>query len=142
MVANIQKIKAYIVSGQATSAPPLGPLLGQYQINISDFVPKFNEQSLTKFEPGVVLSVVILRNPKDKSYKIILKGPTLIGLINSVSKITKKRPKRECVSLEKLYDIVRIKHKLLNEFNNQNLPIDSVARSVFSTLLGSRIYIL
>jgi len=140
-MASIQKIKAFIVAGQATSSPPLGPLLGQYQINISDFVPKFNEQSLAKFESGVLLSVLVFRNPKDKSYKIILKGPTLMGLLNSVTKLTKER-KQECITVGKLYDIVKIKHRLLNEFNNQNLPIESVASSILSTVLNNKLLVI
>jgi len=41
----LNKIKVQAKGGQATPAPPLGPVLGQAGINIGEFVNQFNEQT-------------------------------------------------------------------------------------------------
>jgi ribosomal protein L11 len=134
-MVNIQRIKAYIAAGEASSAPPLGPLLGQYQVNISDFVPKFNSQSLDMYEKGVFLSVNVFRNPKDKTYKIVINGPTTMGLINSVTKLGIE--KSECLTIAQLFDVILVKQKSMLK----KLPIESVASSILSSLSSTKIAI-
>ena len=53
----VKKIKVQAKGGQATPAPPLGPVLGQAGIQIGEFVNQFNEQ--TRERMGEVVPVVI-----------------------------------------------------------------------------------
>ena len=53
----VKKIKVQAKGGKATPAPPLGPVLGQAGINISEFVNQFNEQ--TRDRMGEVVPIVI-----------------------------------------------------------------------------------
>ena len=53
----VKKIKVQATGGKATPAPPLGPVLGQAGINISEFVNQFNEQ--TRDRMGEVVPIVI-----------------------------------------------------------------------------------
>ncbi|MCK4626100.1 MAG: 50S ribosomal protein L11, partial [Phycisphaerae bacterium] len=39
------KIKLQASGGQATPAPPIGPALGQHNVNIGQFVSQFNERT-------------------------------------------------------------------------------------------------
>ena len=52
------KIKLQIEAGQASPAPPVGPALGQHNVNIMDFVRQFNDKT-NKMEAGTIIPVVI-----------------------------------------------------------------------------------
>ena len=55
-----QKIVGYVrfqvPAGKATPAPPVGPALGQYGVNIGQFTKDFNER--TKGDMGMMIPVV------------------------------------------------------------------------------------
>lgn len=53
----VKKIKVQAIGGKATPAPPLGPVLGQAGINISEFVNQFNDQ--TRERMGEVVPTII-----------------------------------------------------------------------------------
>lgn len=54
----LKTVKVQAKGGQATPAPPLGPVLGQAGINIGEFVNQFNEQT-RETRMGEVVPVVI-----------------------------------------------------------------------------------
>jgi large subunit ribosomal protein L11 len=53
----VAKIKFQAAGGQATPAPPIGPALGQHNVNIGQFVSQFNEA--TKEYNGTPIPVEI-----------------------------------------------------------------------------------
>ena len=71
-----QKIVGYVrfqvPAGKATPAPPVGPALGQYGINIGQFTKDFNER--TKGDMGMMIPVVITVY-SDRSFSFITKTP-------------------------------------------------------------------
>ena len=52
-------VKLQIAAGKATPAPPVGPALGQAQINIMEFCKQFNAQTAGKELEGLIIPVVI-----------------------------------------------------------------------------------
>ncbi len=82
----VKKIKAQAVGGKATPAPPLGPVLGQAGINISEFVKQFNDQ--TREQMGAIIPVV-LTVYDDRSFDFILKVSPASQLI--LKKIGKEK---------------------------------------------------
>jgi large subunit ribosomal protein L11 len=52
-----RKLKLQITGGQANPAPPVGPALGQAQVNIGEFVRQFNDA--TRDQMGQVVPVEI-----------------------------------------------------------------------------------
>lgn len=69
-------LKVRIPGGEATPAPPLGPALGQKQIQIPVFVKDFNAK--TSKLKGQLLNTLITVY-EDKSYSFITKGtPTSV----------------------------------------------------------------
>nr|YP_209579.1 ribosomal protein L11 [Heterostelium pallidum]AAU00594.1 ribosomal protein L11 [Heterostelium pallidum] len=55
------KLKLSIGAGSASMTPPLGPVLGQYGINIMEFCNEFNTET-AQFEKNVVLKVNLYIN--------------------------------------------------------------------------------
>ena len=52
-------VKLQIEAGKATPAPPVGPALGQAQVNIMEFCKQFNARTSNKEMEGLVIPVVI-----------------------------------------------------------------------------------
>ena len=77
-----QKVVGYIrfqvPAGKATPAPPVGPALGQYGVNIGQFTKDFNER--TKGDMGMMIPVVITVY-SDRSFTFITKTPPAAVLI-------------------------------------------------------------
>ena len=77
-----QKVVGYvrfqIPAGTATPAPPIGPALGQYGVNIGQFTKDFNER--TKGDMGMMIPVVITVY-SDRSFTFITKTPPTPMLI-------------------------------------------------------------
>ena len=71
-------IKLNAPGGQATAAPPVGPILGQHGLPIMDFVKTFNER--TKDLNGTVVPVVITVY-EDRTFSFIVKKPPVSVLI-------------------------------------------------------------
>jgi large subunit ribosomal protein L11 len=50
-------VKLQIAAGKATPAPPVGPALGQAQINIMEFCKQFNARTNQKEMEGLIIPV-------------------------------------------------------------------------------------
>ena len=53
----IGSVKVQCEAGKANPAPPIGPALGPYGINIMQFCKEFNEK--TASQPGMIIPAVI-----------------------------------------------------------------------------------
>ena len=77
-------IKLQIPAGKATPAPPVGPALGQYGVNIVQFTKDFNER--TKNDIGLIIPVVITVYA-DRTFTFITKTPPAAVLIKKACNI-------------------------------------------------------
>ena len=80
------QIKLQIPAGQATPAPPVGPILAQHGINIKEFCDKFNE--LTKKQIGFRIPVEVTIY-EDKTWAMKIKQPLTSDLIKKAAGIEK-----------------------------------------------------
>ena len=79
-------IKLVIPAGGATPAPPIGPTLSPYGMNMQDFCNQFNDKTKDK---GGILTPIVLTIYKDKSFKFITKTPPTSELIRRALNIKK-----------------------------------------------------
>src|ERR1700723_2441159 len=82
-------VKLQIMAGKATPAPPVGPALGQAQVNIMEFCKQFNER--TGKDPalaGLTIPVVISVFA-DRSFTFITKTPPAPVLLLKAAGIEK-----------------------------------------------------
>ena len=113
----VAKIKLQIPAGQATPSPPVGPALGQHQVNISAFVKEFNART-SKDEPGLTIPVLITVYA-DKSFTFETRNPPASVLLKKAAKIAKgsadpKREKVAKVTMKQVREIAQVKLKELN----------------------------
>ncbi len=71
-------VKLAINAGKATPAPPIGPALGGYGINMMEFIKGYNAQTADKL--GSIVPVVITIYD-DRSFTFVLKTPPASDLI-------------------------------------------------------------
>ncbi len=77
-------IKLQVNAAKATPAPPIGPALGQHQVNIPGFCKEFNER--TAKQAGLIIPVVITVY-SDRSFTFITKTPPVPVLIKKALNI-------------------------------------------------------
>jgi large subunit ribosomal protein L11 len=111
------RIKLQISAGQASPAPPVGPALGQHNVNIMDFVRQFNEKT-RGMEEGSIIPVIITVY-KDKSFVFELKTPPASYLLKKAAGIAKgsgapNKEKVGRVTRKQIEDIARVKLPDLN----------------------------
>jgi large subunit ribosomal protein L11 len=81
-------VKLQITGGKATPAPPVGPALGQAQVNIMEFCKQFNARTSTPEMTGMTIPVVITVYA-DRSFSFITKTPPAPVLLMKAAGITK-----------------------------------------------------
>src|SRR6476619_6346721 len=111
-------VKLQIAAGKATPAPPVGPALGQAQINIMEFCKQFNARTNQKEMEGLIIPVVISVY-NDRSFTFITKTPPASILLKRAAGIAKgsgapNKDKVGKVTAKQVEDIARQKMPDLN----------------------------
>ena len=81
-------VKLQIPAGKATPAPPIGPALGQAQVNIMEFCKQFNDRTKDPGMAGLTIPVVITVFA-DRTFSFITKTPPAPVLLKKAAKIEK-----------------------------------------------------
>jgi large subunit ribosomal protein L11 len=134
------KIKLHAPGGQATPAPPIGPALGQHNVNIGQFVSQFNER--TRDYNGMPVPVVITVYA-DRTFTFECKSPPAAALLKEVAQIAKGSgvPNRETVAsvtAEQVRQIAERKKADLNAFDMESACriVEGTARSMGIEIKG------
>ncbi|MCO6428054.1 50S ribosomal protein L11 [Nitrosomonas communis] len=93
-------IKLQIPAGKANPSPPIGPALGQRQLNIMEFCKAFNAAT-QKMEPGLPVPVIITAYA-DKSFTFVMKTTPASVLIKKAAGINKGSSKPHVDKVGKL----------------------------------------
>ena len=87
MAKKISKVvKLQVAAGKATSAPPVGPALGQAGVNIMAFAKDFNDR--TAKQVGLIIPVEITVF-EDRSFTFICKTPPAAVLLKKAAGLEK-----------------------------------------------------
>lgn len=128
------QIKVQAPGGKATPAPPIGPALGQHNVNIGQFVSQFNER--TREYNGMTLPVVITVY-EDKSFTFIVKSPPAAVLLKQAAGIAKGSgvPNKEKVGKVTRAQVKQIAETKMNDLNAFNIEaamkqVEGAARSM------------
>ncbi|HDC92844.1 50S ribosomal protein L11 [Candidatus Bipolaricaulota bacterium] len=125
------KIKLQIPAGQASPAPPVGPVLGMHKVNIMDFCKKFNEATKNE-EPGILIPVEITVY-SDRSFDFVLKQPPVSVLLKKAAGIEKGSPEPNRIKVGKvtMEQVRRIAERKLPDMNTKDL--EAAIRMVLGT---------
>ena len=136
--AAVAIIKLQAKGGQATPAPPIGPALGQHNVNIGQFVSQFNER--TKDLAGMPVPVVISVYA-DRTFDFIVKSPPAAALLKEAAQIAKGSgvPNKEKVGSVTMDDVRKIAERKMNDLNAHDMDnacriIEGTARSMGVTV--------
>jgi len=126
----VAQIKLQAPGGKATPAPPIGPALGQHNVNIGQFVSQFNEQ--TREYDGMPLPVVISVYA-DKTFSFVVKSPPASALLKEAAAIAKGSgvPNKEKVGTVTPEQVRAIAEKKLADLNARD--VDAAARIIEGT---------
>lgn len=131
-------VKLQLPAGKATPAPPVGPALGGYGINIMAFVKEYNEK--TSSQAGSVIPVEITVY-SDRSFTIVLKTPPAADLLRKAAGVDKgsgipNRTKVGMISREQLRKLAEQKMSDLNAIDIEGAEkiLAGTARSMGITI--------
>jgi len=125
-------VKLQIEAGKATPAPPVGPALGQAQVNIMEFCKQFNAKTQNKEMAGLIIPVVITVYA-DRTFSFVTKTPPAAVLLKKAAGIEKGSgtPNKEKKG--------KVTEKQVREIATQKMPdlnaatIDAAVKSIKGT---------
>jgi large subunit ribosomal protein L11 len=131
-------IKLQIPGGQANPAPPVGPALGQHQVNIMQFCQAFN--AATQSQMGTIIPVEITVF-EDRSFTFITKTPPAAILLKQAAGVEKgsAAPNRDKVAKVSRAQVRQIAETKLVDLNANDVEagmkiIEGTARSMGITV--------
>ena len=116
----IGSVKVQCEAGKANPAPPIGPALGPYGINIMQFCKEFNDK--TASQPGMIIPAVITIYA-DKSFTFITKTPPTAVLLKKEAGIAtaSAKPNRDKVAKVSKETVKKIAEVKMQDMNAASL---------------------
>ena len=124
-------LKIKVRGGQASAAPPVGSTLGQYGVNMMDFINPFNEQTKDRMGQNLTVHITIY-DDRTMNWRIV--GTPTDELILSALKIEKGSGEPNKAKLEKKLSnsqLTEISQAKAEDMNTQD--IDAVKKMVAGT---------
>ena len=125
-------VKLQIIGGKATPAPPVGPALGQAQVNIMEFCKQFNARTSTPEMTGITIPVVITVYA-DRTFSFITKTPPAAVLLLKAAGIEKGSgtPNKEKIGKVTEKQIREIATKKMPDLNANS--VETASKSIRGT---------
>ena len=134
-------IKLQCPAGKATPAPPVGPALGQYGINIMEFVKTYNERTAAQIGTVIPVEITVY---EDRSFSFITKTPPAAELLKKAAGVSKgsgenTKTKVGSITRDQVLEIARLKLPDLNANDEITAAkvIEGTARSMGITVIGA-----
>ena len=132
-------VKLQIPAGKATPAPPVGPALSQYGIQLMEFVKAYNEKTASQIGSIVPVEVTIYQ---DRSFTFVLKNPPAAELLRKAAGIEKAsgEPNREKVGKVTRAQLREIAEKKMPDLNANS--VEAAMETIAGTARSSGIEIV
>ena len=126
-------VKLALKAGKATPAPPVGPALGQYGVNIALFCKEYNAKTSDKGDLVIPVEISIY---EDKSFTFITKNPPVSYLIKKSISLAKgsSNPGKDVVGKITMEQIKEIAKKKMVDMNAAS--IESCASMIAGTAIS------
>jgi large subunit ribosomal protein L11 len=114
-------LKMKIPAGKASAAPPVGSTLGQYGVNMMDFIQPFNDQ--TKEMRGIITAHITIYDDRSMEFRVV--GAPTDDLIREKLGIKKGSGKPNSEKLpQKLSDaqLTEIAEAKAHDMNTEDIP--------------------
>src|ERR1700693_3582846 len=124
-------LKLKIRGGKATAAPPVGSTLGQYGVNMMDFIGPFNERTKEMGNATVTTHITIF---EDRTMQFRVVGQPVDDMIRAKLGIDKGSGKSNSEKIEKKLsqsDLTDIAKQKMRDMNTEN--IESIKKMVAGT---------
>lgn len=134
-------LRLLIPAGKASASPPIGPIFGQYHLNIIDFCKEFNFQT-QHLDENLILPVnIFIYN--DLSYDYIIKLPSLYNLLKLFFEFEKgsSLPGKDYIffiSSFMLYEIALLKSVQFT----YNFQLYTICKVIASSLKSFGVYLI
>lgn len=114
------KIKLNLPAGEASPAPPVGPVLGQHGVPIMDFVKQYNAETADKKGSIIPVEITVY---EDRSFDFVTKLPPVSDYIKNALDLEKaaEEPGRETVASLSEEQVEEIARKKLPDLNTNDL---------------------
>lgn len=133
-------VKLQINAGKATPAPPVGPALGGYGINMMEFIKGYNERTAPMIGSIVPVEITIY---DDRSFTFVTKTPPAADLIKKALNLkagsgTPNKEKVGTLTQAQLREIAQTKLPDLNanDIDGAMRVIEGTARSMGVNIKG------
>jgi large subunit ribosomal protein L11 len=124
-------LKMKIPGGRATAAPPVGSTLGQYGVNMMDFINPFNEQTKEMQGQTVTAHITVY---DDRSMKFRVVGAPTDDLIRAALKIDKGSGKPNSEKISKKLSQSALNEIATNKAKDMNTDdVEAVKKMVAGT---------
>ena len=126
------QVKLQIEAGKATPAPPVGPALGQAQVNIMEFCKQFNARTQNKEMVGLIIPVVITVYV-DRTFTFVTKTPPAAVLLKKAANLAKGSgtPNKDKVGTVTEKQVLEIAKQKMPDLNT--VSVESAVKSIKGT---------
>ena len=126
----IGNLKLRIPSGKATAGPPVGSTLGQWGLNMMDFINPFNEATKEFMGKNVIVHIKVY---EDRTFDWVCLGQPVDDLIRETLKLEKDsgRPNTEKVGKLTRAQLEEIANKKMKQMNA--IDLDGAVKVVAGT---------
>ncbi|KAF8412414.1 hypothetical protein HHK36_000378 [Tetracentron sinense] len=126
-------IRLTVPAGAARPAPPVGPALGQYRLNLMAFCKDFNART-QKYKPDTPMAVNITAF-KDNTFEFTVKSPSVTWYLKKAAGIESgsSRPGHvvaSVVTLKHIYEIAKVKQ---SDPYCQYMSLEAISKSIIGT---------
>jgi large subunit ribosomal protein L11 len=126
-------VKLQIIAGKATPAPPVGPALGQAQVNIMEFCKQFNDRTGKDASLAGMTIPVVITVFADRSFTFITKTPPAPVLLLKAAGVQKGSgtPNKDKVGKVTEKQIIEIAKQKLPDMNAAS--VEAAAKTIRGT---------